>query len=206
MLFNSNFSTPIVYSFKKGYESIQLESGILLKPNFTEHPLFSFIFRIHLQNIETIKYDKAILKSCEEEIKDARPALKTLDQKKNCDQILAEYLQNISIRSQPEYYEKVIALTLIYREYYNKNGIINYEKKYSEDNLLKKNICENENTEFMPRACNDLLNDDFPSGFPIEIASPIILNICERLYSNSYTVIQIKTAPNEIVEENFQFP
>jgi len=111
--------------------------------------------------------------------------------RKNCDEILAEYLDTVAKEVSKKEYRDILKFVLLFREYLKTHGKSSSENN-KEPEEAKEDYCRNNNMENSP----DLIN-----GFMIMISKKEIKfgyekkylakKLCEWLHENTYTIIRL---------------
>ena len=109
--------------------------------------------------------------------------------KKNCDDIFAEYLRQVANYTNSEYFATVMKFVVLYRECINKYGWIKFK---AQEKTLEYSI-END-AEYIPELANELVLSylsEYDCTFPVMERINLTINFCEWLILNGYTCIKI---------------
>lgn len=216
--------TPIIYGFQNVFKILYKDN----REKFTDyyfHPLFREIYKFHSKNLEYVKYSAEYLNNCPSQHKelfherkpiylifdpddqnDANEIYKIteINNKLNCDQIFAQYLNQASFKLNPVSYEKVLEFVFLLREKANTSGLEllrkkidqmpSYRQSYNELNLTTKDFCQDFGADLVPEMANEFILY-FVRGFNIRLKVIELIeltkNFCEWLFKNGFTKLKI---------------
>lgn len=104
----------------------------------------------------------------------------------SCDQVLAEYLQLISKRTNPSYFKTVVKFVMLFREFLNK-----HHKKEKQPEYTASNTAED-----APQTSNEFVIDfmglENPKfGFKKEESTELTVNLCRWMLDERYTAFKL---------------
>ena len=155
--------TLIITGFEQAFKIL----GIDNYKEYTEHPLYSQLYKIHVELMKKENAKESTMKNMEG---------------KEVDVILAKYLERVSKLTHKEYYEKVVLFTLLYRECLDELG---------------PNLELGSTVAAIPTISNEVVTAAVQqSGMSITKAEVVALtmNLCWWLLSNGYTTYRIRIA------------
>ena len=200
--------TPIVYGFKESIEYVS--EG---KKSYKEHNLYKQILKLHIENCKNIQYKEEFKEYIHKEnSQEKADIIKEEKQGKNCDEILAEFLDEQSKETNQTYYGKLLKFILMYRDFYNTNGesILNNlnhadpEIKESspeqKENESKEEYCLNHDAEQFPEVSNEFILDYFDKTTSSDITREEAISftqlVCNWLFGKAYTSSKLSLLEN----------
>lgn len=200
--------TPAIYGFKESFDFL------IEGKNYEEHNLYKEILKYHHENCKNINYREEF-KEYVDASKSEGINLPTIEERqtKNCDEILAEFLNEQSKETNQLYYGKLLKFTFMYREFFNSNGesiLKNENKAHSEqkenppeqkeeENTLEE-YCVKHDAEQFPEVSNEFILDYFdkktPSDITREDAIDFTQSICNWLFAKAYTSSKLSLLDN----------
>jgi len=119
------------------------------------------------------------------------PKDKAAENNRNCSQVLAEYLCDMSKRVSERFFMTLIIFVRMYRDYMDLCGwdIIGKYKAVSVEEK-KKQFSKLNDAEHIPEACNDFVKIYLPKEYPNfdqAIGVDVTLHLCEWLHRKKYT-------------------
>ena len=220
--------TAIIYKFKDAYDI--LFSSAKRYNSFENHKLYIELYKLHTKNVTIYDYSHEhpgcidfgptpaglppaiyALKSEDSDetqslndFDNPNPTLESnSDDKEECDEIFAKYLDSVAKETNKESYLNILKFIFLYRECLNRyvtsavkkllrgtEEMISLGDKNLTNDEGKKEHCIMNNVEQVPKVSNKLvvsylnkLNVDFGTMYPIEL----IENFCGWLFENSHT-------------------
>lgn len=128
-------------------------------------------------------------------LKDSAAKSKTED-KKNCDTIFCEYLEEVGKITSPAYFSTVARFAILYRECINKYGWIKFAPRMNEEEKgqEKEEYVMANDAEFIPELANEFVLSflsEHSCILPVIECINLITNFCEWLINKGYTCVKI---------------